>query len=451
MGNSSSDVERTPGGYIQVFFLSYPVVITMFSQTLVGLFGTMMVGRIETSQLGAAGLGSMVSWTFLSLFNGIISSASTFVSQSYGARQYDDIGKIVWHYIYIALFSYVILLILSFFSKYILRVIGASSEVESYSLVYLRIQLFFAVGNFISFVFIGFFRGIGDTKTPMYITIFVSVFNILTGYLLIFGKLGFPRLEVAGVSLANGVSSILSFSIYLSIYLSKKNHKLYSTRRFYHLEFDRIRRIIRIGFPAGIQFLLDNFSFSVFFALIARMGDTSLAASNTVMTLMTTSFMPMFGISVAATTLVGQFIGSNNMSYARKSGYTAIKLGASLGALIAVVFLILSKQLISLISKDAEVVELGSKLLMMISITRLTEGFGVCSSGSLRGAGDTRFPMLVGLTGAWLIFIPFSYLLGYTFGGGVFGSWIATILYILFYDITVLLRFRGGKWANIRI
>jgi len=443
--------KHRPGGYHQIWSLSYPVVLTMISQTLIGLFGTMMVGKINTAQLGAAGLGSIVGWAFLSFFNGIISTASTFVAQDYGAKQYNNIGRTAWHYIYIAIASYLIMLVFGTASNLILGFIGSSPEVQAYSITYIRIQLYSGIGVFISFALIGFFRGIGNTKTPMYITIAVSIFNVFACYLLIFGKFGFPRLEVIGMAMANGISSVLSAIIYIVIYLSKRNHKLYQTRVYYRIDLNYIRRLIRIGLPAGIQFFLDTASFSIFTSFIARMGNVPLAASNAVMTFMNASFMPLFGISVSATTLVGQFMGAKEVEHARKSGFTTIKLGSASGTLMAIIFFIFSKQLISLISHDPDVIDLGSKILMLMSITRATEGVGVCSGGALRGAGDTKFPMFVGLVSAWTVFVPLSYLLGYTFKLGPIGAWIGTLSYILLYDTMVFARFVKGKWQSIRI
>lgn len=451
INDNNSQVSTNHGGYLQVWKLSYPVIITMFAQTLSGLFGTMMVGRINTAQLGAAGLGSMIGWAFLSFFNGIISTASTFVAQDYGANEYKNISKTVWHYIYIAIASYIIIIVLGFTSQFLLRLIGSSAEVELHSSMYLKIQLLFGIGVFVSFAFIGFFRGIGDTKTPMYISLIANAFCVLLSYLLIFGKFRFPRLEVEGMAVATGISSIFGTIIYILVYSSKKNNALYQTRKIHKVDFSYIKRIIRIGLPAGIQFFLDTASFSIFISLVAHMGNVQLAATNAVMTFLNASFMPLFGISVSSTTLVGQFIGAKKPELARKSGFTAIKIGGAVGALMAIIFLAFPRQLISLISKDPEVIDLGGKLLMMLSITRITEGIGICSSGGLRGAGDTRFPMLVGLTYAWTVFTPLAYLLGYVFDKGAIGAWIATTLYILLYGLTVFIRFLSGKWQNIRI
>lgn len=447
-----TDIHRySPGSYRQLWVLAYPVIITMLSQTLMWLADTMMVGRLGTAQLGAVGLGGSLVWTSFAFFNGLISSANTFVAQDYGAKRYNEIGKTLWHYLYIAAASYIALLVFVPASGYLIRLIGPSAEVEKYGSIYAIIRLYSGIGVFISFTLAGFFRGIGNTKTPMRIAIVCNVFNVIVNYLLIFGKFGLPRLEVTGAALATFLSTMFSAVLYLIAGLSEKYNKLYATRSFYRIEFRLIRRILWVGLPMGVQFFLDSSSFSVFTAFIARMGDAPLAATNAALSLMGTSFMPLVGISIATTTLVGQFIGAKELEHARKSGYTAIKMGTMYAALIAVNYFILPRQLISLVRNDPEVVNLGAKILMLAGVFQLSDGFGICANGALRGAGDTRFTMVVGLSYAWFLFVPLAYLLGFVLNGGVVGAWIGATIYIITYGVTVFARFRRGKWESIKI
>lgn len=440
-----------PGGYRQLLILAYPVMITMISQTLMGLMDTIMVGRLGTAQLGATGLAGIIIWTFFSFFNGLISSANTFIAQDYGAREYNKIGEKMWHYIYIAILSYIIMLPFSPISRYLLKLIGASPEVEVYGTTYMKIMIYSGIGVFINFTIAGFFRGIGNTKPPMYIGIAANIFNVIGNYLLIFGKFGFPRLEVKGAAIATMLSTFLSTILYIIFALSKKNNDRYATRVFYKPNFDLMRRIIRIGIPMGIQFFLDTASFSLFTAFIAKMGDTQLAATNAALSLMSTSFMPLIGISIGATTIVGQFIGAKDITNARKSGYTAIKVGFMYTVIVAANFFILPKYLMAIISKDPEVIRLGAKILMMAGLFQISDGFGICGNGALRGAGDTRFTMIIGLVYAWALFVPLAYLLGFVFDGGVIGAWIGATIYIIAYGITIFIRFHRGKWQTIKI
>jgi putative MATE family efflux protein len=221
--DTQTDIHRyPPGSYRQVWILAYPVIITMLSQTLMWLADTAMVGRLGTAQLGAVGLGGNIIWTFFALFNGLMSSANTFIAQDYGAKRYGHIGKIAWHYIYVAIVSYLVLLALVPSTGPVLKLIRPSAEVEGYSSIYIRIRLYSGIGVFTSFALSGFFRGIGNTKTPMRIAIVANSFNVVGNYLLIFGKFGFPRMEVTGAALATFLSTILSAVLHLSIFLADK-------------------------------------------------------------------------------------------------------------------------------------------------------------------------------------------------------------------------------------
>ena len=379
--DNKKDIRRyPPGSYRQVLALAYPVIIAMLSQTLMWLMDTVMVGRLGTAQLAAVGLAGSIMWTLFAFFNGLIGSANTFISQDYGAKQYDDIGKVMWHYLYIAIASSVVVLLVAVYgSGFIFGLIRRSEEVREYASVYARIRLYCGLAVFVSFAVAGFFRGIGNTKTPMYISIIANGLNVVFNYFLIFGKFGFPRLEVAGAALATAGSSIFGAILYLVVCFSKKYNMAYFTRSFYRLEFSQIRRIIRVGLPMGIQFFLDQASFTTFSLIIERMGEVPLAASNASIAIMSTSFMPLIGISIATTTLVGQFIGAKDLEHARKSGYTAIKIGMLYTLLVAFNYFVFPRQLVSLVTKEPEVRALGAKILMLVGIFQFSDGFGICA------------------------------------------------------------------------
>ena len=172
-----------------------------------------------------------------------------------------------------------------------------------------------------------FLRGVGDTKTPMRIEIIANLVNLLLDYLLIFGKFGCPRLEVVGAAVATLIAGMVAAICYLAVFLSRKSDRAFQTRSHSRIDFPDLRRMLRIGLPMGVHNLMDMGSFTVFVALVGRMGDIALAANNAALTLISASFMPLYGFSMAAMTLVGHYIGSGQLHYARRSGYTAIKLG----------------------------------------------------------------------------------------------------------------------------
>ena len=447
--NEKSSV--SPGGYREVWVLAYPVVITMASRTVMGFVDTAMVGRLGITELAAVGLAGILTWTLYSFFGGLLTSINTFVAQCYGAGDRRGIAVAAWQGLYIALVSYLLVLLISRFTEHAFALLKPSQEIQQLGVVYTRIRLYGGITAFIHFAVSSFLRGIGDTKTPMWIAIIANLINIILDYLLIFGHFGFPRLEVTGAAIATVIAGTVSAVIYLAIFFSKKFNREYQTRSNFQINLRQIRRILRIGAPMGIQSLLDLGSFTIFTAMIGRMGDLALAANTVAITLLSISFMPLFGVSLASTTLVGQYIGSGQLHYARKSGYTAIKIGVAYTVVIAILFVTVPKLLFSLITTDQEVAQLGTQILFLAAIFQLSDGFGICSSGALKGAGDTLFTMLVGLGYAWFLFLPLAYGFGIVLGYGVVGAWGGATIYIILIGITYFMRFRSNRWEKIQI
>ncbi len=442
---------KGPGGYREVWLLAYPIVITMLSRTAMMFVDSAMVGRLGATELAAVGLAGILTWTLLSFFDGFLASINTFVAQRYGAGDRRGVTVAAWQGIYLALGSYLAILVISQFTGPIFSLMKPSPEVQRLGGIYTQIRLYGGITVFISFGLGGFLRGIGDTKTPMRIEIVANLVNVLLDYLLIFGKFGCPRLEVVGAALATMIAGAVASIGYLTVFLSRRLNQEFQTRSHFQIDFRDIRRILRIGLPMGVHFFMDLGSFTVFTALIGRLGDVALAANNAAITLTSTSFMPLYGISMAATTLVGHYIGSGQLRYARRSGYTTIKLGVVYTFFIAIVFFAVPEFLISLITPDAEVISLGAGVLFFAALFQLSDGFGICAAGALKGAGDTFFTMYVGIGYAWLLFLPLTYILGIWLGYGVSGAWCSATIYIILAGVTYFLRFRSNRWEQIQI
>ena len=408
-----------------------------------------MVGRLGTFQMAAVGLAGILTWTMISFFGGFLTCVNTFVAQHYGADQPKIVAVVAWQGLYLAVGSYLLLLLISRRIPYFFDLMKPSVEVQQLGIIYAQIRFYGGLGTFISFALSGFLLGVGDTRTPMWIEILANLINIVFDYLLIFGNFGFPRLEVAGAAISTVISGGIAACIYLLIFLSRKTDLRFQVRTHFKPQLSQIRRLLRTGLPMGVQGMLDVGNFTIFSAMIGRMGNAELAANTAAITLLHTSFMPLIGISLAATTLVGQYIGSGQFHYARKSGYTAIKIGLAYASLMAIIFFTMPNKLLALLTDDPNVVKLGSRILFLAALFQLSDGCGICSSGALKGAGDTLFTMIVGISYGWFLFLPLAYWLGQIYG--VSGAWIGATIYIILLGMTYFLRFLSNRWEKIQI
>jgi Na+-driven multidrug efflux pump len=167
--------------------------------------------------------------------------------------------------------------------------------------------------------------------------------------------------------------------------------------------------------------------------------------------LLSLSFMQAIGISVAASTLVGRYIGAEDLPAAIRSFRSSQKFAGILGSAIAALFLAMPELLMRVFTVDAEVIALGVPLVRLGALFQLMDAFGIVAGGSLRGAGDTRWPFLAQSILAWGLFVPLAYLLGVTLEGGLVGAWIGGTIYVLALAATLVWRFRSGAWQRVRI
>jgi MATE family multidrug resistance protein len=192
-------------------------------------------------------------------------------------------------------------------------------------------------------------------------------------------------------------------------------------------------------------------SFAAFTTLVARMGDTPMAASQAFVMLLSLSFMQAVGISIAASTLVGRYVGARDPLGVRQSFRSSMALGVLLGLGIAVLFVAIPGPLLRIFTDDPDVMALGRPLLLIGAIFQLFDAVAIVAQGALRGAGDTRWPFLIETTFGWGVFVPLAYTLGVVLDGGLAGAWLGGCFSIGMSSLVLVWRFRAGAWEKIRI
>jgi putative MATE family efflux protein len=214
---------------------------------------------------------------------------------------------------------------------------------------------------------------------------------------------------------------------------------------------DELERLFRIGIPTAVHFFLDMGSFLVFSAYIGRMGTDSLAVNQIAIQILALSFMPCQGFAIAATTLMGQYIGAGHPDLAKKSAYTTLKMGLFYAGFIAALCVTIPVQLVKIFNSDPSVVELGRVVLYWAALFQAFDAVQFISDGALRGAGDTRVPMLIVLGTAWFLFLPLAYVFGTVLDKGVVGAWAGATLYIMVVGTAMFLRLKAERWRRIEI
>jgi len=448
--NANTPPERR-GSLSEVITLAIPVVLTFVSITLMQIVDSIMVGQLGAPQLASVGFGGVWLWTIMCFFVGTTTCIQTFVSQAYGAGRYRECGGWVWQGIFgVMPIALVVATALFLLAERLVVALDPDPTITPFAVDYIVARAFGTPGIIAAVALSSFFRGLGDTRRPLYASVASNILNAVLDYGLIFGKWGLPQLGVFGAGVATSISEWANFAFLFWFFRRPGIVKEFATQLTSPASRE-IRRLMRTGLPVGAQWWLEMGSFALFLTLVARMGDAPMAASQAFISLLSISFMQAQGLGIAVSTLVGQYIGARDLRAAEQSFKSGIRLSLILGGAVGLLLISIPDQLLGLYSDDPRVLELGRPLLFVGAIFQIFDALAIISDGGLRGAGDTRWPMVVRFLFAWFVFLPAAWLLGMYFDGGLTWAWVGGVLYIAGLTAALFLRFRSGRWKQIEI
>ncbi len=443
--------EAKRGGVREVALLAYPVVLTQISVTITQIVDSAMAGRLGASELAAVGFGGIWMWTAMCFFMGTVTAVQTFVAQYHGAGEAERCGRWAWQGVLgLMPLTFAAAGLLYVGAGPLMQALGASEELTPLAAGYLRMRAFGNVGLCGAMALASFFRGIGDTRTPLWTMILANVVNAVLDYGLIFGRLGLPQWGVEGAGVATAIAEFVYFGALWICFRRPRLERAFATHR---VAIDRrdLRRLLRTGFPIGGQWALEMTSFAAFSTLVARMGDASMAASQAFILLLALTFMQAHGLSIGVATLVGRYIGARDPHSAQRSFRSGMILGLGLAAAIAVLYVVVPELLLGIFSDDPEVIALARPLLLVGALFQVFDAMAIVADGALRGAGDTRWPFFVRFALAWGVFVPFAWVIGFVLDYGLTGAWFGGMIYVAVLAAVLIYRFRSGAWREVRI
>jgi len=435
----------------QVLRLALPATAEQMLAMMVGIVDTFLVGHLGAVSLASVGLANQ--WIFLSgTFFGAVGTGSTaLIARFIGAKEPDKANQVMRQSVLLGLLIGVVALVMGLsLATPAVTLLGARGEVVGLSSTYLRIVSVALVVAPLMYLGNASLRGAGDTQTPMRIMMVVNVVNIAVAVTAINGLFGVPKMGVAGSALGAATAQVVGGVLVTAVLLRGRGQMRLRLSRM-RPDWDVIRRITRVGLPTGVENLLFRIGNMAYVSVLASLGVEAYAANQVAINAWSLSFMPGFGFAVAATTLVGQALGAKDPKAAEQHGYTSYWMGTALMAAMGVMFVLFPAQIMGFFTNDAEVIALGTMPLRVMGLAQPFLAAAMVFSGGLRGAGDTRFPMLITAGAIWLIRLPLAYVLGVTLGWGLVGAWTAMSLDMVVRGTFNFVRFRSGRWKSIAV
>jgi multidrug resistance protein, MATE family len=426
--------------------LALPLVFAEIGWMAMGVEDTMFVGRVSAQAIGAVGLGTILFYGIGIFASGLLLGLDTLVSQSFGAGDRDDCRHSLISGVWLSLFLIPIVMGLIGALNPLLSAWGIDPAVMRETQPYLRVLNWSAPFLILFFGFRRYLQSMNIVRPIMLTLLTANAINIFFNWVFVFGNLGAPRLGAEGSALAT-LGSRIYMMIVLGIIIWTNDPRLPHVS--WKPDFARVRELLRLGMPAAAQIGLETGVFAVVTVLIGKLGATPLAGHQIALQTVSMTYMMPLGISSAAAVRVGHAIGRGDHEGMARAGWTALGLGAAVMSCAAVGLLVFPYWIARLFTPEADVIAAGVVLLRIAAFFQLFDGLQVVATGALRGAGDTRTPMICHFTGYWVLGLPIGWLLCFRYGMGAAGLWIGLSVGLIVIGI-VLVEVWRRKESGVR-
>lgn len=443
---------HAPSGYREVLQLAWPLILSNSTGMIMQFFDRIFLAWYDPAAMAASTPAGAMAFTLQSLFIGMAGYVATFVAQYTGDQRPERAVSAVWQAIYFSLAAALLILGFMPLGGWLFQLAGHSAELQAQELPFFRIflggSIFFLLGSAVS----GYYIGRGETRLVLYISLLSVLINLLLAWGLIFGNFGCPRLGISGAALASVSAQAVGAGILFVIFL--RETRPFHSRR---LEWPLFLRFLRFSSPNGLQTTLDMGIWTFFLLRVGGMGVTAIGASSIAFQINSVAFWPMFGLAMAASTLVGQRLGEDRPDLAARATWSAFHMTLAY-TVVAVLLFVLAPGLFILpyqVHADpAAFLPIGQQaviLLRFVSLYVLFDTVNIIFSSALKGAGDVFFVMLSsnGL-GILLLLLPVWLFCGQD-RWGLYGAWIFLTLFICVLAGFFLWRFLRGHWQTMRV
>ena len=452
MITTPEDTEPIEVSYRRISQIALPIMASTASYTIMLFADRLFLSRVGKHELAAAMSGGLSSFVLCSFFVGLVGYTSALVSQYYGAKDYRMCTRSVIQSVILSAASYPILLAFIPIIQYVFILAGQDPKLTENATAYARILLigsFFLVARTAASAF---FIGIGKTRVIMLSNVAGTVVNIPLNYVLIFGKFGFPELGIRGAAIGTVCSSFLVFVLLFVFYLRETSREPFRVEHRMRYEPLILRRLLRFGTPAGVAPFLNWFAFNVFVQVVHSYGPDIAAAATIAFNWDAVSFIPMLGLGMTASTVVGQQIGARDHDGAQRAAYMVIRLALLYGCAMVALFFGFANSLTSLFgsgfeSSGAQITLMSADMLRLLAIHVPAIAAKLVLGGALRAAGDTVWSMWVSVAIHWAMGLGVIVLVR-VFDAHPYVAWSTLIAMNYAHFLAVWYRFRSGKWRE---
>ncbi len=447
---------RNPGGIRELLIIALPMIISTACDGVMTFTDRMFLSRVASEQMNAAMGGSVSIQMLMFFFMGLTGYSTALVAQYFGAGEKPNSTKAAFQAILVTFLAWPIILLAKPLAIELFYFMKLPESQIPFQIQFLNILAWGSIMSMLRYTLGCYFTGIGKTKIVMTATLVAMLVNVILDYILVFGKLGFPAMEIKGAAIATVSGTTCAVVILVAAYFSETNRKEFAVLSSFRFDFRIMKRLIYYGSPAGMELFLNFLAFSFMIFLFQSEGDVVATATTIMFNWDLVSFIPLLGIEIAVTSLAGRYMGAGRPEVAHQAALSAIKTGIFYSVVILALFVFIPTKLVHVFRPDVEsaifneAVPIAVDMIKIAALYVLAEAVMVALVGTLRGAGDTYFTMMASVAAHWS-FVPLLYVGLKIFHFSVNLSWFLLVVFFLLFVGILVIRFRKGKWKTLKV
>lgn len=439
----------------EVFRVALPLMVSAGTFSLVLFADRTLLLKYDGPSMSASMAGGNLFWVLVCMPVGIASMTGAIVSQYVGAGEHDRIGRFLWQSVWLALLVSPLFLFFAVIAPWIFRVTGQPEALVPLEATYMRFLLLGAVGMVLETSLSGFFSGTERTGVIMWVSLGSGLLNLLLDLVLIFGFGPIPAMGITGAAIGSVIAFWFKTFCYATLLLRWRYDDVYSIRSGFGFDKRLLWKLFYFGFPSGLMYLTESGGFAVIVLRIGRLGDVPLRATTMAINFNMVAFIPLVGVSIAASVLVGRHLLQSGPARAARSVYAALMIGLVYSGSWFVAYLTVPDWMMSLYEFDGngeasrQAIDIARGLLGFVAIYVVLDAAQLIVAGALRGAGDTWFVLLSGFSASAL-----ALAIGLSWEpeqGGLMWWWWMITVWVWMLATAMVARFIQGRWKKMRM
>ena len=435
----------------ELLSIALPMVISQGTFAVMIFTDRYFLSQIDPVHMAAALGGGVAAFFSFCFFSGVLSYSNALAAQYLGAGELSKCPKVVTQGMAMVAMSLPLLGIITYLVSGIFETMDHDPKQTELERTYYLLLMAGAAITLAKICISSYFAGIGRSYVVMVCDVCGLILNVPLCYAMVFGKFGFPVMGIEGAAISTIIATLFALILFVGFYLKKEHLDRFFVRDSFVLDFGILKRFLRLGFPSGLELFLNVAAFNLFLLMFQSYGIVQGASAAIVFNWDVLSFIPMMGLNIGVISLIGRFVGAQDMDRTNEVIASGFLLGLSYSFVLAALYVTFRYQLVEVFAPPtgdfSEIRELSAFMMIGLSSYAMADAVILVSGGVLRGAGDTRWLMIASVSLHWAMLVA-QYFIIRVFEFGPRASWIAFVIMLLVIALVYGLRLWGGKWRD---